>query len=228
MRFVGKSELLRRFKDKSVAIVGSGPSSLANEPGLVDSHDEVVRVNNFRLIDDRTGRRATVHYSFFGGSIRKDPNELIAAGVTLCMNKCPDSKIMESDWHRAHNKENGVDFRTIYERRKSWWFGDVYAPSKADFMKTFRMLDEHIPTTGFSAILDVLAYKPSIVFLTGFDFFASGLHNINEPWKARNNGDPIGHVPERELAWLAQNFKSYPLTCDDALRSAMTTVRVAA
>ena len=87
MRFVSRQELKPYFKGKSVAIVGSGPGVLTNEIGFVDSHDVVVRVNNYKL-SPHAGMRTDVHYSFYGTSIRKTAYELRSDGVYLCMCKC--------------------------------------------------------------------------------------------------------------------------------------------
>jgi hypothetical protein len=144
-----------------------------------------------------------VFYTFFGGSIKKTREELKADGVRLCMAKCPDAKLMDSEWHRKMNKPHGVDFRYIYRDRRGWWFCPTYVPSLAEFKASFELLGQHIPTTGFSALLAVLAQEPASVYLTGFDFFSSRIHNVNEPWRPGNPDDPIGHAPERERAWLA-------------------------
>jgi hypothetical protein len=48
-----------------------------------------------------------------------------------------------------------------------------------------------------------LRFEPASVYLTGFDFFSSCVHNVNEAWRPGNPDDPIGHAPERERAWLA-------------------------
>ena len=49
MRFVDRSHTRPVFENKRVAIVGGGPGVLANNPGFIDSHDVVVRMNNYRL-----------------------------------------------------------------------------------------------------------------------------------------------------------------------------------
>lgn len=188
-----------------MAIVGSGPGSLRNPEGLVDSHDTVVRVNNYRLFP-ATGFRTDVFYSFFGGSIKKTVDELKHDGVKLCICKCPDAKFMESEWHRRKNKPHGVDFRYIYESRTKWWFCPTYVPTVEEFVASFELLGRHIPSTGFSALLEVLSHEPARVYLTGFDFFASRVHNVNEPWRPGSPDDPIGHAPERERAWLRQHL----------------------
>jgi hypothetical protein len=220
MRFVTRSDVRSRLEGKRVAIVGSGPGVLDNEPGFVDGHDVVVRVNNYKL-SEPTGFRTDVFYSFFGASITKTAEELKRDGVTLCCAKCPNAHAIDSEWHRAHGKMMGVDFRWIYQRRADWWFCDTFVPSTEEFLKVFDLLDRHVPTTGFAAILEVLSCEPREVYLTGFDFFRSGIHNVNERWQKKNPEDPIGHVPERELAWLAANWKRHPIVCDPALTAGL-------
>jgi hypothetical protein len=223
MTFLTRSQVRPRFEGKRVAIVGSGPGVLANAPGFIDGHDVVVRVNNYKL-SAAAGFRADVHYSFYGSSIRKSADELRRDGVTLCMCKCPDAQPIESDWHRRNNKMFGVDFRAIYRRRAAWWFCDTSIPSVEEFMTGFDLLGRHVPTTGFAAILDVLSFTPRALYLTGFDFFRSKLHNVDEPWAEKNSDDPIRHVPERELAWLARCDKSDVILPDRALAAAITDV----
>lgn len=217
MHFCDKDAVRRALEGKTVALVGSGPGSLKNEPGLVDSHNVVVRVNNYKLFA-ATGRRTDIFYSFFGSSVKKTAEELKQDGVKLCMCKCPDTKFIESEWHRKHGKANGVDFRYIYERRKDWWFCDTYVPSLDEFMTHFSMLGGHVPTTGFSALLDVLSYNPRRVYVTGFDFFTSKVHNVNEPWSRMNKADPIGHVPNGEMEWFAANVNNLPIVMDTTLK----------
>lgn len=208
--------------------MGSGPGVLGNAPGKIDGHDLVIRVNNYRIIPPATGVRTDVFYSFFGTSIRKTGEELAADGVTLCLCKCPDAHAIKSEWHERNGKMIGVDFRPIYARRKDWWFCDTYIPEVEDFLAGFHLLGAHVPTTGFSAILDVLSFDPASVYLTGFDFFRSATHNVNEPWRPGRSDDPIAHVPERELAWLAGNLGQYPITVDAALRSVLLSAKAVA
>lgn len=214
--FCDRAHVRSVFKGKTVALVGSGPGSLGNQRGFVDSHDVVVRVNNYKVFPG-TGYRTDVHYSFYGHSIRKTAEELNLDGVKLCICKCPDAQFIESEWHRRHNKMAGVDFRGIYERRRDWWFCPTYVPTLAEFMAQFNLLGGHVPTTGFSALLDVLSFEPASLHITGFDFFQSRVHNVNERWRPINHDDPIGHVPDAERAWFAANFRKHPITIDAAL-----------
>lgn len=216
MRFLSRSEVRPWFEGKRVALVGSGPGVLGNAPGVVDGYEIVCRVNNYG-IGQAAGRRTDVFYSFFGTSIRKTAAELQADGVKLCLCKCPDGQPIESDWHRSRGQVNGIDFRWIYRARAGWWFCDTYIPATEDFLRGFNLLGGHVPTTGFAAILDILEWEPQELFMTGFDFFRSGLHNVGDRWRRKNLDDPIGHVPEAELAWLRSNIARHPITMDGAL-----------
>lgn len=214
--FVSFDEVADRFRGKRVAIVGGGPSCLQNEPGYVDGHDVVVRVNNFKTGPNQ-GLRCDVFYSFFGASIKKTPEQLIADGVTLCMCKVPNAHAIESPWHRMRRKMNGVDFRYIFEARAAWWFCPTFVPDVAHFRRSFDLLKRHVPTTGFAAILDVIDCEPAELYLTGFDGFKSGVHNVNERWRKGNPKDPIGHRPELELDWISWASRRYPLRFDPVL-----------
>ena len=220
MDFCTRDHVRDVLQDKIVAIVGSGPGSLSNTTGFIDSHEVVIRVNNYKLMGG-TGRRTDVFYSFFGTSITKSAVGLRQDGVKLCMAKCPNSQFMESDWHRENNAMNGVDFRSIYEKRKGWWFCPTYIPTTEEFMQKFNLLDGHVPTTGFAALLDVLAYNPAHVYMTGFDFFASKIHNVNERWKAVKKDDPIGHKPAMERKWIADNLDNLPISMDKRMAASV-------
>lgn len=222
MRFVDRSALSEMFAGKTVAVVGSGPGCEKNKPKFVDSHDVVVRVNNFKC-SPRTGYKTDVFYSYFGRAILKHPSELIRRGVKLCVAKCPNAKFMDSEFHIRYGKVGGTDFRFIYEFRKDWWFCDTYIPSTAEFMESFHLLGGRVPTTGFSAILAVLKHSPQSLYLTGFDFFTSGIHNVNQRWKPGDPRDPIGHDPAAERQWLRENVGNYPITMDPSMASAMAS-----
>ncbi len=224
MDFCSKERVRKAIEDKIVVIVGSGPGSLSNATGFVDSHEVVVRVNNYKLMGG-TGRRTDIFYSFFGLSIKKSAIGLRQDGVKLCMAKCPNSQFIESDWHRDNDAMNGVDFRPIYQRRKDWWFCDTYVPTTDEFMQHFNMLGGHVPTTGFAALLDVLQHNPAHIYMTGFDFFDSQIHNVNERWKKVKRDDPIGHSNAAEREWIAENMDNLPLSMDRRMSDAVSKAR---
>lgn len=213
MRFLSFEQASTLLRGRRVVVVGSAPSVLDNEPGFIDGHEVVMRVNNWKP-GERQGRRCDVFFSFFGTSIRKTVDELVTAGVKLCWCKCPDAKPIASEWHEARGKTEGIDFRYIYRNRADWWPCDTYIPTVDRFLRGYDLLGGHIPTTGFAAILDALACDPASVHVTGFDFFTSGLHNVDERWKPGDPSDPIRHRPDLERDWLKRNASAYPITFD--------------
>lgn len=220
MNLLTWSAVVEVFRGRRVAIVGSGPGCAENWPGLVDGHDVVVRVSNYKTGVGQ-GFRCDAFYSFFGTSITKTAAQLKQDGVRLCMCKLPDSQPIESEWHRRNGKLLGIDYRYIYRARADWWPAPVFVPDDARFLAKFDLLCQHQPTTGFAAILDVLECEPAECYLTGFDGFTSGVHNVDEPWKAKNTDDPICHRPDLELAWLKQHRDRF--TCDARLSTALET-----
>jgi len=214
MNFLTRPELKKHFAGKTVAIVGSAPTVLNNPPGLIDGHDVVVRCNNYKLIPPATGIRTTVYYSYFGNAVKKTVAELKRDGVKVCMCKVPDSKPIDCEWHERTGRLAGIDFRWVHKMRKNWWFTDTYVPSTEEFLVSFNMLGKHIPSTGFGAVHTILDLEPKQVYVTGFDGFRSGLHNVNEPWRTGHADDPIKHVPEVELSWFSRWFAEGRITVD--------------
>lgn len=227
VKFISYEECAGFFRGKSVALVGSGPSSIRNPHGLIDSFDLIVRVQNYRTkgFESVLGRRTDVHYSFYGTSVTKPREELIADGVKLCMCKCPDGALpFKSPWHMANAKPMGTDYRYIYSARASFWFCDTYAPTMDRFMQYLSVIQSedtrppyvgHQPTTGFACMLDLMSFDCSRVFVTGFDFFTSGIHNLNQRWEgtvqngvavSKNPTDPMRHRPDLEMLYVRDNW----------------------
>jgi len=203
MNLLTKDDLHNIFDNKRVVLFGSAPSCLHNKGPKIDQFDVIVRISNYKIkgIEDKVGTRTDVFYSFFGSSIRKTKEELIGDGVKYMMCKCPDAECHES----ADKERNlGGDFRYIYKNRKDWWFTPVHIPTKEHYMQQFNLLGRHVPTTGFSAILTLSNLHPSELYITGFDFFSSKLHNINEAWRLKNPDDPVGHRPKKEYRKLLE------------------------
>lgn len=202
VKYIAFSDVQKFFEGKKVAIVGSAPSCRDNEPGFIDSFDIVCRINNFKLFEE-TGYRTDVYYSYFGRAIRIEKSELKDTRLVMC--KYPMGGIKHLvEWGNYTPNSRGVDYEWVYEERKDWWFGNTYIPTMEAFVKYFNQLGHHIPTTGFSCILDVSQCDCEI-YLTGFDFFESGKHNVNETWIKGDPNDPIRHRPDLEKQWLSEN-----------------------
>jgi len=221
MKLLDRKYIRDFFKGKRVCIVGSGPSILTQDGRHIDGFDEVIRISNYKLVPEKTGKRTDVYYSFFGGSIKKTPEDLKIDGIKFCMCKCPDAMAHKHDemvdWDA---KNTGGDFRAIYRRRADWWFTPVYIPTLEDYLDSFMLLGKHVPTTGFSCILELVECDVKELYITGFDFMTSKVHNVNEKWLGdyKNQDDPIKHVPDIELGImreLADEFKF--IKCDKTL-----------
>jgi hypothetical protein len=216
--YIDLNNVKERFKDKEVIIIGSAPSCLQNTRNFVESFDEIVRINNYKTkgIDkrgnhydytDKVGERTDYHFSFYGGSVKKTQADLRKIKAHLC--KCPNDVCHITEWAKQNGQIQGGDFRPLYRRREGFWVAPVYIPEKYHYLKLFRHLDDHVPTTGFYAIWEIMRCKPKRLYITGFDFFSSGVHNVDEKWKAGKKEDPICHVPEKEKeilkAWYRDN-----------------------
>ena len=188
------------FKGRRVCIIGSAPNGLDNQGKMIDSYDDIIRVNNykFRGFEDKLGSRCDYHYSFYGSSIRISNYKLKDDGIKGHLCKCPDSKAHFTDWHVKNRKTRGCDFRWIYTMRKGYWVAPVYIPEKDHYLKCFNMLHSHVPTTGFACIWELIQCDPKELYITGFDFFESKVHNVNERWVEGSKDDPIRHIPEIE------------------------------
>ena len=203
-----------------MAIIGSAPSALQNDAQYIDAYDEIIRINNFKTIGtdlkgrnydfrNRVGYRTDWHYSFYGGSIRTKHDELKGIKGHLC--KCPNEEVVHlTDWHKMRKLEKGCGWAWIYRARKDYWVAPVYIPEKAHYLECFNMLDGHVPTTGFACIWELIQMPVREMYVTGFDFFTSGRHNINEKWRENNLDDPIRHVPMAEKAIFKKWVKQMP------------------
>lgn len=215
-------EVRKVFKNKRVVIFGSAPSALNNNGKEIDKYDVIVRVNNYKMHEysDNVGTRTDAHYAFYGNSVRKKPDELKRDGVYLCMCKCPDAKILDHHKMVDFDGQNlGGDFRYIYKNREKFWFTKTYVPEPEILLKQMELLNGHMPTTGFAGILTLIKCAPKELYITGFDGFTSGLHNIDEAWRdKRERVDPIAHDPDREIDYLKKLKRQYSfIKLDDTL-----------
>ena len=221
MKLLSKNDIVNIFKGKRVVVIGSAPSVLKNDGRHINGFDYVIRINNYKIdgFEKRVGTRTDVFYSFFGSSIKKKREDLKRDGVKFCMCKCPDAFCFEHKYEKDP-KNRGSDYRWIYENRKSWWFTPVYIPTLKQFMTIFKLMGNHVPTTGFSCVYELIECKPKELYVTGFDGFTSHIHNVNEHWRQKNLDDPIRHMPQVEMQFLKEfakefNFVSLDKTIQD-------------
>jgi hypothetical protein len=197
------------FNGKRVAIIGSAPSCLDNRGDVIDGYDAVIRINNFKIagFEKQVGERIDVHYSFYGNSIRTDFNDLKKRGLKLHMCKCPNSRPYVSQWHienKGPKDDCAYNFRYIYNLRDNTWVAPVYIPSEEHYLTLWEFVNRASPTTGFACIWEIMQTDAAEVYITGFDFFTSRMHNVNEHWKKGRDDDPLRHRPDFELERVKQ------------------------
>jgi len=216
------SDVVKRFNGRRVVIIGSAPSGKDyNTCDNIESYDDIVRVNNYKTkgvskrgipydYSKSLGVRTDYHYSFYGGSIRKTQDDLYRDGIKAHLCKCPNDECHVTDWHIKVNQRQGGDFRPIYRRREKFWFKPVYIPEKGHYMQLFNLLKKHVPSTGFACIWEMIQCKPKELYITGFDFMKTPVHNVDEPWLKGRADDPIGHDWNAE----AELFKKWAFKYD--------------
>ena len=161
------------FKNKKVIILGSAPSVVETQADFINNFDIVVRLNNYKFFNEC--KRVDVYYSYFGMSIKKTSDDIINDNVKLIMCKYP-----LCDWGNAIEGHSG-NWTNVY-KNKRYKAVDYYIPINEYFKRNYNLL-KRIQTTGLASILDILRFKPSFIYISGFDFFTSKKHNINEAWK---------------------------------------------
>lgn len=230
MKVLTFSNLVEIFKNRSVAVIGSAPSVKQNEARYINGYDEIIRINNYKTkgvalnkkpydYTANVGSRTDWHYSFYGASIRKTSEELKKDGIKGHLCKCPNANAHMTEWHKMRGMQKGCDFGWIYRIRKDYWVAPVYIPEKEHYLKCFHLLGGHVPTTGFCCIWEMVNIGPKKIYITGFDFMTSGVHNVDEKWRPGIPDDPIGHVPHKEFEIVKKWIKEIPwVNPDEYLR----------
>lgn len=202
------------FYGKSVLLLGSAPSVINLKPEFMESFDIIVRVNNYRNFNSCT--RTDVFYSMMGGSIKKTCAELKKDGVKFifCKNPFANVQVLNSDG--SINYLESQDMRKVYLVRKHWFELPYYIQSEKNWRWITAKIGK-ICTTGLAALVDIVRYLPNRVHMAGYDFFSSGMHNIDipshfKPW-------PKHHDFKAEMLFVRHFMKSHPfITCDETMQ----------
>lgn len=200
-----KQQMLDYIQHKRVMILGSAPSVTRNKVEDMENYDIIVRINNYKIFNEC--KRVDIFYSYFGRNIKKTEGDIINDDVLYIMCKYP-----LSDWGE---RIDGIqdNWGEVYEYRKDYFVRPHYIPDDKDFSENFKLLNR-VPTAGISCMLDIRRFNPLEIYMTGFDFFESGLHNINEKWDKSGNHDLVA---EREL--VSDFYSKGIIDVDDTIKS---------
>lgn len=184
------------FRDKRVLILGSAPCVENVSSEEINEFDVVVRCNNYKFFNE--SKKINIYYSFFGKSIKKKYEDIKNDKIDFLFFKYPNFNFTKfSDG--KNERGIGEDFRWVYEYRKKLIKKmDCFIQTKYNFMSNYLYVGK-ILTTGVSAIVDVLRYYPRDLYIAGFDFFESKIHNISEKWEEKYG---IGHDTKSEKKFI--------------------------
>lgn len=165
------------FKGKNVLVLGSAHCVAKLEAEFMDGFDVIVRCNNYKIFNEC--RRTDIYYSFLGGSVKKSMDSIVEDGAKFVFCRCPDADFS----HHAGGEYipgRSYDARTVYEHRKNWFKLPYFVQTTENYESNFLLCDRLL-TTGVSSIVDVLRYNPARVYVAGFNFFTTLIHNVDEP-----------------------------------------------
>ncbi len=183
----------------SLAIVGNAGYLADLEQGpLIDSHDRVLRLNNFRIEghEKAVGRRIDGYMTNFYKDIDFGRPEL--AHCRAIFSSVPNNFYKRRRQHLHHRHAEN-----IVHGMKALWQRTVYFPDMAYFHRQAESLSA-FPSTGFMAVLFGLDFWPGYsLYLTGFSFFEGRSHYFRAGPHA-----PGDHDFARERAILRDRLSS--------------------
>lgn len=208
---------------KRVAIVGNaGYLKELDQGELIDSHDIVIRMNNFRLsgFERQLGHRVEIFFTAFGGHIEFAPD---CYRAPMVVSSRPNNFFkIRSDRLFVHRKG-----KHITQGMRRLGRQELYAPSIDDYARLGRELAA-VPTTGYMAIRfvhDFLGPAIAKVFVTGFSFFEGQTHYYSE-----RTMDPVNshNIPEEKRLinqLLATPLQSGRWHIDERMQQQLTGAR---
>lgn len=188
-----------RIRGASIAVVGNAGYLADLEQGShIDSHDLVLRMNNFRLegLEKQVGRRTDIFMSTFYRDVV--PDRRLLADVSLIVTSVPNNLRKRGlNWRHGQALTQGLE---QLGRR------EMFAPTFDQFEAKRRAIGKY-PTTGAMALWLIAEHLLPVcgnVYVTGFSFFAGRSHYFSSEQVTATN-----HDPQRERQLLAETLKPH-------------------
>jgi hypothetical protein len=204
------------FARASLAIVGNaGYLSEIDQGDYLDSHDLVLRMNNFRTAgyERQVGQKLDVFISTFHSDVDLTNPALNEARFIVASVPNNGSKPRNSSLNYRHARFIARGLRTLGR-------DTAYVPEEAYFLSLRKTLGSY-PTTGAMALLlaiDFLLPVCSRIYVTGFSFFTGRTHYFSG-----QHITPTNHNPSRERDLLSRRVAPHLLTgrihLDDHMQS---------
>jgi len=183
----------KTLRGASLAIVGNaGYLADLQQGGHIDSHDLVLRMNNFRTaeLEPQVGRRLDIFMSTFYHDVQLDPS-LIAQARYLIASVPNNLRKRGLNWR--HGQAITAALQQLGRR-------EVFVPSYESFDTKRRQIGKY-PTTGAMALFLVLEHLLPVcgsIYVTGFSFFTGRSHYFGDQRVL-----PTNHAPDREQQLFA-------------------------
>jgi hypothetical protein len=191
-------DFVRDFvKNKTVLVLGSAQCVSKLKSDFMNTFDIIVRCNNYKHFN--ACHRVDIYYSFLGGSVKKNINDIVEDGAKFIFCRCPN---MDFSAHVGGKYIPGKSFdaRPVYEMRKNWFKIPYFIQTFKNYRRNYALVGRLL-TTGVSAIIDIKRYDPKRLFVAGFDFFTNLIHNVNEICNLNTGHDFPGEYKLIDTLW---------------------------
>jgi len=175
------------FQGATLAIVGNaGYLSEQRQGTLIDSHDLVLRMNNFRTAgyERQVGRRTDIFMTTFHSNVVLDNPELKEARWIVASMPMNFAKDRPSGLQQRHGEF--ITAGLLRMKRRT-----VFIPEIEQFLQVRQRIGRY-PTTGAMALLLAAEYLlPACksIYVTGFSFFEGRSHYFSDRQVSAANHD---------------------------------------
>lgn len=216
-----------KFNLGNTIIIGNAPSVEKFNDIDTNTFDTIIRLNNYKLaynFDNYSvlGTRCDIWYSYFGKAISKTANEAISNGVKMVYMRYPNVDFIKETGGKYIRGVND-DFLCFNNTRKVFFskFLIQYIQSYINFSHFYKQSNNTMLTTGTNCIHDML-YNPifsfDLLYITGFDFFSSGISNYNEQWNEKNGKGHNFFMDKNLITLMLNENKQKNIVIDNTLK----------
>ena len=188
------------WAEASVALVGNaGYLAEVRQGGFLDSHDVIIRMNNFRLtgFEEAVGHRTDVLLTNFYKDIDFSNPALHQASVIVSSSPNNFQRTPERGLFIRHGERITTGMLKLGA-------SVVFAPDTERFLGWIEQIGRY-PTTGAVGVFLLLDYLLPVIktaYVTGFSFFAGRSHYFNDATIVPNN-----HNVDRERTILSARLE---------------------
>jgi Glycosyltransferase family 29 (sialyltransferase) len=206
------------LQNASIALVGNaGYLAELNQGDLIDGHDLVIRMNNFRTegFEQNVGRRTDIFLTNFFTDIDYSRPELVQPSLIVSSSPNTFRKRRRRGIHLRH-----APF--ITDGMRQLGRSTVFVPSTEWFIEQIGQIGRY-PTTGAVGVLLLLKQLASVcgeIYVTGFSFFEGRCHYFND-----DLANTLNHDAKRERCLIKKTICPYldsgRMTIDESMHTSL-------